>query len=819
MINHGNNTIDAVHRNSHLISMISLGSQIIFENGDFDTNNILFNIGIASDLHLSTSSDSSSSTEYKIKKFAQLVNSLNKEANNKLNFMATCGDYTSSGCYPQALTFASATKKILEAINNTRTPSDTLKFAFCYGNHDTSWIGQMPISVQSPRYTAIREASKKSVTLKYINARQDIDLGYQNIVPGSVEIRPMIRTTGVQPGPTVIDDALGKLFFDNTAEGGSYSYSATIHYDTGKITNVVSSNVVYEDSDITFKYYTSSYFHTWEDVLIDAGLLNTSLIPEGLEGEGVYVWQYLIAENKYIHIIGLQTENYAPNTYSAKVLNWLDTYIGTLDPNLPCFILSHAPIMESKVFGADPELEANAGWAATDNGLLDNVLKKYSNVYYFSGHTHYLPLLESNIMSNNYTAFNVGALSGTLFSTDDSLDTPSTDTRSGYSSALLVQLDKNYNLRIKRILMDPSSIAAGDFTSSTVDNPCINELDTYPTITQVITNSISLGDINTSFTHGRNWNMPTNDLITYSKKRGLNNQLTFDNPEFTIKNASAVDKDVLLSYQFKTATSNLPINCYKLLIEDQQERLLATKWMTGNWNNVTTGVIEGTSHADSTRLGYDVRITLNNKSAIFAKIKAFDVFGNAIELAPTQDCMICTSNASNGLFNATSDTCDIDLRTTGYVEYSVYFSNLKQRYSSNFKIEFDLTSFGGSANNVRMSFSPGISGEIRHRLMFQDGSWYTNPNNSYAHQGSCGFNLRYSDGSNIWTEESPFTMHCIFTYENGVAKLATDKNSTIFEYNIKSTYGDKYNNFVIDPVIIVRTAYFRFSNIVITNLN
>ena len=61
MINHGNNTIDAVHRNSHLISMISLGSQIIFENGDFDANNILFSIGIASDLHLSTSSDSSSS--------------------------------------------------------------------------------------------------------------------------------------------------------------------------------------------------------------------------------------------------------------------------------------------------------------------------------------------------------------------------------------------------------------------------------------------------------------------------------------------------------------------------------------------------------------------------------------------------------------------------------------------------------------------------------------------------------------------------------------------------------------------------------------
>lgn len=232
-----------------------------------------------------------------------------------------------------------------------------------------------------------------------------------------------------------------------------------------------------------------------------------------------------------------------------------------------------------------------------------------------------------------------------------------------------------------------------------------------------------------------------------------------------------------------------------------------------------SNIIEGTSHADSTRLGYDTRITLSNKSAIFAKIKAFDIFGNAIELALTQDCMICTSNESNGLFSATSDTCGIDLRTTGAVEYSVYLSNLKQRYSSNFKIEFDLTSFGGAANNVRMSFSPGLSGEIRHRLMFQDGAWYTNPNGSYASQGSCGFNLRYSGGSNLWTEESPFTMHCIFIYENGVAKLATDKNSTIFTYDIKSTYGDEYNNFVIDPMIIVRIAYFRFSNVVITNLN
>lgn len=837
MINQGNNLISTIYRNSHLISLIALGNEIIFQSSpDFDSDTILFSMGVTSDLHFAYSYDSASNIENKIKKFAQLVNCLNIKSNNTLNFMAACGDYTSSGCYPQAVTFASAVSKTFAAINANRETYNKLKFAFCYGNHDTAWTGQMPISKSSTNYETLRAQSKKTITLQNVSSDRNFNLyeefcKYFNInergnlqaIPGSVVITP-VDSYGEALGPDAIDNGNGTISIDTRPAGHSYYATFIVDYETGSITPI-DMHSSYALSNITFSYYTSSYYNTWEDVLDTHGSFfsTTDNIPAELQGEGVYLWKEPIAENKYISIIGLETDNYAPNTYTNKVLTWLDGYLASLDSTLPCFILSHAPIMESKVFGADPELEANANWAATDNGVLDNILKKYSNVYYFSGHTHYLPILESNVMSNNYTAFNVGGLAGTLFSSHaDVLDAANTDDRTGYASALYVEVDGDYNIRVSRLLMpNTSNQTTGTFTSSQVDNPNAGEATTYPLINQVITNSITLGTTDTSASLGTRWGMPVSDLITYSQDRGTDNQIIFSNPEFVIENIPVVGKDIQLSYQFNTASSTLPINCYKLILEDQKNNnnTLLTKWMTGNWNKVSTGVITGNSHLDATRLGYTVNSVLNNNSAVIAKLEALDIFGNKVELYPTQDCILCTSNAPTGLFNAIGNTCGADLRTTGTTEYIIHLSNLKQRYSSNFKIEFDLTTFGGAASNVRMSLSPGKTGTLTHRLMFQDWTWYTNPNGAYTNHGSSGFNLRHQTGSTLWTEESPFTMHCVFTFENGVAKLTTDKTSTILEYDIKSTYGDEYNNFVVDPTIIVRTAYFGLSNIVITNLD
>ena len=218
----------------------------------------------------------------------------------------------------------------------------------------------------------------------------------------------------------------------------------------------------------------------WENLFIENDLLNTKNIVsdnEKLIGEGVYSWT--LGENKCF-IIGLETMTYAPNIYSNKVLNWLDRYLTEIKDLGPCIILSHAPIMESGVFGSDPNLDNNAVWAAVDKdengnvGALHNILKKYNNVYYFSGHNHRIPIINSNIMSNGYTALNVGSFYGSnLFVVKDIskgkdiyVDNPNTDLITGISTALLLEIDETNKIRIKRIFTRDSGGVTGTYNNS-----------------------------------------------------------------------------------------------------------------------------------------------------------------------------------------------------------------------------------------------------------------------------------------------------------------------------------------------------------------
>ena len=96
----GNKTIEQIYRNSNLVSKIYLGPIVIFQTEDFDDSDIIFRIGITSDLHMAQDNESAATVHNKALKYANLVNSLCAEAGGRLDVLAACGDYTSTGAYP-----------------------------------------------------------------------------------------------------------------------------------------------------------------------------------------------------------------------------------------------------------------------------------------------------------------------------------------------------------------------------------------------------------------------------------------------------------------------------------------------------------------------------------------------------------------------------------------------------------------------------------------------------------------------------------------------------------------------------------------------
>ena len=111
------------------------------DSTDFDENNIVLRMGILSDLHLAYSNYSVDQIKKIVSNYANSVATLNSMANNQLDAILLCGDYTSGGNTVQATTYASASKAILDAINSGKADADKTKFFMTYGNHDTEWSG------------------------------------------------------------------------------------------------------------------------------------------------------------------------------------------------------------------------------------------------------------------------------------------------------------------------------------------------------------------------------------------------------------------------------------------------------------------------------------------------------------------------------------------------------------------------------------------------------------------------------------------------------------------------------------------------------
>jgi hypothetical protein len=89
------------------------------------------------------------------------------------------------------------------------------------------------------------------------------------------------------------------------------------------------------------------------------------------------------------------------------------------------------------------DIKGVGDWGASVH--LDSVLKNYPQVILFSGHTHYGINLETNINQSAYTQINSGSTS------DIEFDMIIPENRRSYSQGMIVDVDKDNNIRITRI--------------------------------------------------------------------------------------------------------------------------------------------------------------------------------------------------------------------------------------------------------------------------------------------------------------------------------------------------------------------------------
>lgn len=378
----------------------------------------------------------------------------------------------------------------------------------------------------------------------------------------------------------------------------------------------------------------------WETVLNNYNLLDNVTKCEAAPG----CYKAATERNgKTYYFYSLETESYnnPSNMFYQEALDWLDEELKTVttkNPNAYVYVVSHAPIAESGVYGADITFEKNADWATANagsegtaddgsatSGNIDVVLSKYPQVVYFSGHTHLTNALESTIMQDDYTAVAVSGFNrGDLYSSEttylDGSAHPSGVDSSAYG--LYVAVDKNGNQRIERVKMTSNNMVTTTVTYGSdyvVDTVSIPESDaTIETLEKV-------------------WDMayPSDDkshLTAYTSERGA--APTFaDGAAVTVENLAFGDNKESVSFDvsFDTATCTNKIIRYELQLVNQNGKVVDNSWILGNWTNHTTGIVnEGETHLNATKLKYSVSYTseqLAGSTEITAEIYAVDEFG------------------------------------------------------------------------------------------------------------------------------------------------------------------------------------------------
>lgn len=155
------------------------------------------------------------------------------------------------------------------------------------------------------------------------------------------------------------------------------------------------------------------------------------------------------------HFITVDIETYMPNynTLSSETEVWLKNTLDRIvasSPDSYVFVSCHSPAKDT-VYGSMSDDAKNTGnWGASVE--LDGILKDYPQVVLFSGHTHYGINLETNINQSTYTQINSGSAS------DIDFDITTLDTRRSFSQGMIVEVDKDNNIRVTRIDLARDSV-------------------------------------------------------------------------------------------------------------------------------------------------------------------------------------------------------------------------------------------------------------------------------------------------------------------------------------------------------------------------
>ena len=522
-------------------SAYRLNDEVVLEDVNFDESNINLRLGVMSDIHLSYATDPLASIQKKIANYAKASLVLDKMAGGKLDALMLCGDYTSHGNEAQGRTFISASKAVMDAVNQGKSESEKTKWIMAYGNHDTEWKGNMTIA-------------------------------------------------------------------------------------------------------------------QWESLFNEYGMLNDVEVTPGAIGA------YKLTLNKgdkTYYVFSLETDTYcAPtNMFRVDVLEWLDAELANVSADDYVYIISHGPIKESLVYGSDINFDKDADWGTAEAGYtgtckedgtptsseIDALLKKYPNVVYFSGHTHFTDVLDSSLMQKSYTAINVGSLNSsefyssvTKFLDEDDGNKCTERKRFGYS--LFVEVDNAGNMRVTRVKN------AQDFADVTIeyDEEHNNDIPFNATssgepnyisaayVKSVTVNSVSLPDESRL---DDSWLLPApkadkSHLRYFSKERACtpvfanDASVTIEDP--IIKNAKFTG-----TVTFDTATCSTLIHRYEINLYDQNGTLIGSRWAIGNWIETNSGIVNnGETHLNATKLTYIVSFdTTVNSDAVTASVVAVDEFG------------------------------------------------------------------------------------------------------------------------------------------------------------------------------------------------
>lgn len=419
---------------------------------------------------------------------------------------------------------------------------------------------------------------------------------------------------------------------------------------------------------------------------------------EGNENvDGCYSYVYTDPTGTEHYFLSLETETYntPSNTFTVDALNWLDKELSKIESSDKddqyVYIVSHAPIKESGVYGSDSAYELNADWATAEGGTagieknytrtvkssgkstatikeqkslkvtgdVHSVLAKYPNVVYLSGHTHLTNRVESSIMAKDYTAINIPSpqVEQLYSSASKYLDGYKNEqygsTLNGVTNTtcgLYIEVDGDGKQRITRVDLTNSNVISvevlGEEKPDVAENPMLEtnwEYTSNPMVEAYYSTGVTVtrnqdGSVKTI---GEKWVMDapkgdddTSHLTPYTaatRNEEAGTPVFKDGAKVTVSNIKSTDQ---LAFDFTFPTAKVAnghhIMRYDLTVKDQDGKVIATEWILGDWLNNTEGCATDYNHQTAEELSYTKvipRDAVQGVTGFSVSITAWNEFG------------------------------------------------------------------------------------------------------------------------------------------------------------------------------------------------